>query len=107
VRLLMGEKVAAFDGRGRVERVILSSGSELVADAVVLGVGIEPMSGFVVGVKKNGRGKIVVDERMQAGATCTRLEKWLLSPTGASWSPLSTGGWLSGTGSWRPIICSA
>lgn len=67
VRLLMGEKVAAFDGRGRVERVVLSSGSELAADAVVLGVGIEPLSGFVVGVKKTEEGKIVVDERMHAG----------------------------------------
>jgi len=67
VRLLMGEKVAAFDGRGKVERVILSSGSELTTDAVVLGVGIEPQSDFVNEVKKTEEGKIIVDDRMHAG----------------------------------------
>ncbi|MDH3734460.1 MAG: FAD-dependent oxidoreductase [Gemmatimonadota bacterium] len=42
VRFLLGSAVAAFDGAKRVERVVLADGDELVADLVVVGVGLQP-----------------------------------------------------------------
>ena len=65
VRFRMGERVAGFEGEGRVERVVLGSGEELEADAVLLAVGVEPNTEFIVGVSRRAGGKLVVDGSMR------------------------------------------
>ena len=42
VRLLMDTGLAAFQGTGRVEAVLTSDGRRLEADAVVVGIGVQP-----------------------------------------------------------------
>ena len=42
VRFLLGSAVEAFGGANRVESVVLADGDELLADLVVVGVGLQP-----------------------------------------------------------------
>lgn len=65
VQMFFEESVTAFEGAGRVQRVVTSSGRHIECDFVVVGVGVEPVTEFMVnsGVKiDNG---IVVDEFCQ------------------------------------------
>jgi NADPH-dependent 2,4-dienoyl-CoA reductase/sulfur reductase-like enzyme len=64
--LRLGVGVAGFAGRERVEEVVLSDGSRLAADLVVIGVGVAPETGWLAGsglVLENG---VVCDERCAA-----------------------------------------
>ncbi|GBD00644.1 Rhodocoxin reductase [bacterium HR18] len=67
VRFRLGRTVKAFAGEERVAAVILDDGSELAADLVVVGVGVEPATDFVEGVAKAPDGSILVDAYLQAG----------------------------------------
>jgi 3-phenylpropionate/trans-cinnamate dioxygenase ferredoxin reductase subunit len=49
VVLRLGTSVTAFEGAGRVERVRLSDGSVVEADVVVIGIGVEPETGWLAG----------------------------------------------------------
>lgn len=49
VSLRTGVSVASIEGRGRVERVVLTDGSSLGADVVVVGVGVYPTTGWLEG----------------------------------------------------------
>jgi 3-phenylpropionate/trans-cinnamate dioxygenase ferredoxin reductase subunit len=65
VQLFFEESVTAFEGTGRVQRVMTSDGRLIECDFVVTGVGVEPVTDLLVdsGVKiDNG---IVVDEYCQ------------------------------------------
>ena len=65
VRMLFEDSVTAFEGTGRVQRVVTSAGRRIECDFVVVGVGVEPATDLMAdsGVKiDNG---IVVDEYCQ------------------------------------------
>lgn len=49
VDLRCGVSVAGFEGSGRVERVLLSDGTAIDADVVVVGVGVAPATGWLEG----------------------------------------------------------
>jgi NADPH-dependent 2,4-dienoyl-CoA reductase/sulfur reductase-like enzyme len=49
VDLRVGVSVAGFTGTGRVERVVLSDGTGVEADLVVVGVGVAPACGWLAG----------------------------------------------------------
>ena len=65
VRMLFEDSVTAFEGTGRVQRVVTSAGRRIECDFVVVGVGVEPATDLMAdsGVKiDNG---IVVNEYCQ------------------------------------------
>lgn len=62
----LGEKVARFEGEGAVEKVVLQSGDRLRADLVLVGIGVEPATGFLKGVELADDGGVVVDEHLRA-----------------------------------------
>ncbi|MGH8468512.1 MAG: FAD-dependent oxidoreductase [Gammaproteobacteria bacterium] len=49
VAILFNETVKAFTGRGRVQRLITSSGKKIVCDLVAVGIGVAPDLGFIAG----------------------------------------------------------
>src|SRR5690606_38536250 len=49
VDLRVGVGVSAIEGSGRVERVVLSDGSAVEADVVVVGIGVVPNTGWLEG----------------------------------------------------------
>ncbi len=65
VRFKLGQTVSEFEGDQGVRRVRLEDGTFLDADLVVVGIGVQPQTGFVRGVAKRPDGSLVVDERMR------------------------------------------
>ena len=68
VTLLAGAQVAAFEGTGRVERVVTADGSRVACDFAVVGVGIRPDVQAVAGTSIAGQNGIDVDERCRTSA---------------------------------------
>lgn len=66
VAFLGGRSVTAIEGDNSVHRVVLDDGERLAADAVVVGMGIEPATACVSGVAKAEDGGIIVDASMRA-----------------------------------------
>ncbi|TVT26009.1 FAD-dependent oxidoreductase [Amycolatopsis acidiphila] len=66
--LRCGVAVAAVEGEGRVERVLLSDGSVLPADLVVAGVGARPAVDWLTGSGLTLDGGVVCDEHLWTGA---------------------------------------
>lgn len=62
VSLFLGDSVAAFEGDGRVERVVTEGGRRIECDFVVIGVGIEPVTDPVADTDVRLDNGIVVDE---------------------------------------------
>jgi 3-phenylpropionate/trans-cinnamate dioxygenase ferredoxin reductase component len=62
VRMHFLDRVAEFEGIGRVERVVTAGGLRLDCDFVVLGLGVEPVTGFLDGSGIEIDNGIVVDE---------------------------------------------
>ncbi len=62
VDLRLGESVAAFEGSGRAERVVASSGEKIDCDLVIMGIGIEPAVDVVAGSGVAVENGILVDE---------------------------------------------
>jgi 3-phenylpropionate/trans-cinnamate dioxygenase ferredoxin reductase subunit len=62
VELGLGDPAAAFEGSGRVERVVTGAGRRIECDFVVVGVGIEPAIEIVAGTGIELENGIVVDE---------------------------------------------
>ena len=62
VELILGDAVAAFEGRGRVERVVTRSGRRVECDFAVFGLGIEPATDVVAGTGVRLDNGIVVDD---------------------------------------------
>ncbi len=62
VRLLMGTGLAAFEGSGRVQRVVTTDGQRLNADLVVVGVGVQPRTRLAEQAGLTVGDGIVVDE---------------------------------------------
>ncbi len=67
VRLLPGVVATAFEGDGRVERVVLADGQTLVADLVVVGAGSILNTGLArkAGLDLDGQGAVLVDDRLR------------------------------------------
>lgn len=65
-RLQLGLGVARFEGRERVEEVVLSDGSRVAADVVVIGVGVAPETGWLDGSGLLVDNGVVCDERCAA-----------------------------------------
>ncbi|HSR86334.1 MAG TPA: FAD-dependent oxidoreductase [Streptosporangiaceae bacterium] len=66
VRLLAGEKVAAFEGTRRLEAVVTAAGHRIACDFAVAGIGIEPDIPPVSVALDNG---ILADELCRTSAT--------------------------------------
>lgn len=62
VELVLGEAVEAFEGPGRVERVVTETGRRLECDVAVVGLGIAPVTDPVEGTAVAVDNGIVVDE---------------------------------------------
>ncbi|HUF33002.1 MAG TPA: FAD-dependent oxidoreductase [Acidimicrobiales bacterium] len=66
VDLRCGAAVAAIEGDARVERVLLSDGSTVEADLVVVGIGVVPKTQWLEGSGLELRDGVVCDETCQA-----------------------------------------
>jgi 3-phenylpropionate/trans-cinnamate dioxygenase ferredoxin reductase subunit len=62
VELVMGERVQALRGGGRVEAVVTASGRELPCDVAVVGVGVAPSVEWLTGSGVELDNGVVVDE---------------------------------------------
>ncbi|MCE5276741.1 MAG: FAD-dependent oxidoreductase [Planctomycetaceae bacterium] len=69
VSFRLGRTVARFEGREKVEAVVLDDGHHLAAGLVVVGVGVRPATDFLKesGLALNGDGSLTVDSTMHAG----------------------------------------
>lgn len=97
VSFRFGTKATQFEGNGKVEAAILENGEKIPADLVVIGIGVEPVTDFLSGVKIDGKdNSVIVDEYLQAGENLyaagdiarfpyaplgksTRIEHWRLA----------------------------
>ncbi|MCG8469678.1 MAG: FAD-dependent oxidoreductase [Gemmatimonadetes bacterium] len=61
VRFMLGARVSALEGAGRVSRVLLESGEEIAADIVVVGIGLEPNAALADDAGLGVQDGIVVD----------------------------------------------
>lgn len=62
VELHFGDSVETFEGSGRVERVVTTSGQRIVCDFAVVGVGVEPAAELAAGAGIEVDNGIVVDQ---------------------------------------------
>lgn len=65
VELLLGTGLAGFEGAGRVERVITSDGRSIAADAVVVGIGVQPRTELAERAGLTVDDGVVVDELLR------------------------------------------
>jgi 3-phenylpropionate/trans-cinnamate dioxygenase ferredoxin reductase component len=68
VRLLSGARVAAFEGTGRLESVVMADGERVACDFAVVGVGIDPEVPTLAGGSIAQDDGILVDELCRTGA---------------------------------------
>lgn len=79
VDLRTGTGVSGIDGDGRVERVRLSDGSVLEADVVVVGIGVEPNTGWLDGSGLPVDDGVVCDATTQVApgiVACGDVARW-------------------------------
>jgi len=65
-QVLMGQTVERFEGKDKVEKVVLKSGDTVEVDMVVLAIGIAPVTDYVDGLPLNDDGSITVDTYLRA-----------------------------------------
>ncbi len=67
IDLFLGNGVKKIENDGSRTRLVLSDGTTILTDLVILSPGVMPRTGFLKdsGIKLNSRGGIVVDERMK------------------------------------------
>jgi NADPH-dependent 2,4-dienoyl-CoA reductase/sulfur reductase-like enzyme/nitrite reductase/ring-hydroxylating ferredoxin subunit len=66
VQFRLGEEISSFDGKNTVQSVELENGNTITTDMVIVGVGVEPVTGFMQGFDLHADGSINVDEYFQA-----------------------------------------
>jgi 3-phenylpropionate/trans-cinnamate dioxygenase ferredoxin reductase subunit len=66
VEMTFGDQIASFEGNGRVHTVKTSSGQSITCNFVVLGLGVEPVAGFLEGSGIEVDDGVVVDEHCRA-----------------------------------------
>ena len=67
VDLRLSTGVTGFEGRDRVERVLLDGGAAVEADLVVVGVGVRPETAWLEGAGLELRDGVVCDQYLRAG----------------------------------------
>jgi NADPH-dependent 2,4-dienoyl-CoA reductase/sulfur reductase-like enzyme/nitrite reductase/ring-hydroxylating ferredoxin subunit len=67
VTFRLASSVTGFDGKDRVEKVFLKSGEPVVADVVIVGVGVRPATDFLDGFELRKDGGVVADANLQIG----------------------------------------
>jgi NADPH-dependent 2,4-dienoyl-CoA reductase/sulfur reductase-like enzyme/predicted acylesterase/phospholipase RssA len=67
VEIVLGESIAAFEGKGRVRAAVGVSGRRWSCDMVVLGIGIRPETDFLASSGLGIDDGVVVDDRLRAG----------------------------------------
>ena len=65
VRFRLGRTIACFDGEDRLRAAQLDDGSRLDADLVIVGVGVEPATGFIMNAPRGADGSLEVDEELR------------------------------------------
>jgi NADPH-dependent 2,4-dienoyl-CoA reductase/sulfur reductase-like enzyme/nitrite reductase/ring-hydroxylating ferredoxin subunit len=65
VSLKLGTRVARFDGDEKVQKVVLENGDVLEADFVLLGIGVQPATGFLKGFQLNSDDSVSVDKHFR------------------------------------------
>jgi 3-phenylpropionate/trans-cinnamate dioxygenase ferredoxin reductase subunit len=68
VAMTFRDRLERIEGDGRAERVVTTGGLELECDLVLLGLGVEPVTGFLAGSGIGVEGGVLVDERCRAEA---------------------------------------
>jgi len=63
VAMILGDAVAAFEGKGRVERVVTRDGRRIECELAVFGLGIEPVTEVVAGTGVRVDNGLVVDDQ--------------------------------------------
>ncbi|MBM3240846.1 Rieske 2Fe-2S domain-containing protein [Candidatus Poribacteria bacterium] len=58
----LSTKVTRFEGNQKVQKVVLENGAALEADLVILGIGVQPATGFLKDLKFNPDGSLSVDK---------------------------------------------
>ncbi|MEO0732737.1 MAG: FAD-dependent oxidoreductase, partial [Bacteroidota bacterium] len=72
VHFKLGRKAKSFyDEKGKVNTVVLDNGEELAADLVVVGIGVQPATGYLEGLVANKDGGISVDNHLAANVADT------------------------------------
>jgi 3-phenylpropionate/trans-cinnamate dioxygenase ferredoxin reductase subunit len=65
--MIFEDRVTAFEGAGRVERVTTARGRRIECDFVVVGLGSEPVTDLLAGTGAELDNGVVVDEYLQTG----------------------------------------
>jgi 3-phenylpropionate/trans-cinnamate dioxygenase ferredoxin reductase subunit len=65
--MLFEDKVAAFEGACRVERVVTEGGRRIECDFVVVGLGTEPVTDLLAGTDAEIDNGVIVDEYLRTG----------------------------------------
>ena len=65
--MIFDDKVAVFEGAGRVERVTTTRGRRIECDFVVVGLGTEPVTQLLAGTGVEINNGVVVDEYLRTG----------------------------------------
>lgn len=68
VVMVSGDRVAAFEGHGRVERVVSGGGRTLECDLVVAGMGVEPVAELALAAGIDVENGVLVDDRCRTSA---------------------------------------
>lgn len=67
VKFLFGTKAQKFEGKDKVETVVLENGDRIPTDLVIVGVGVQPATEFLEGVELHEKDRsVVVDEYLCA-----------------------------------------
>ncbi len=65
VSFRLGRVPVSFEGKDKVQRVTLKNGEVLDADFVLMGIGTQPITGFIKGVDLNPDGSVTADKYLQ------------------------------------------
>lgn len=97
VSFKLGTKITQFDGVGKVKAAITEDGEHISTDLVIVGIGVQPITQFLEGVKINDKdNSVIVNEYLQASediyaagdiaqfpdqptGKMTRIEHWRLA----------------------------
>jgi NADPH-dependent 2,4-dienoyl-CoA reductase/sulfur reductase-like enzyme/nitrite reductase/ring-hydroxylating ferredoxin subunit len=66
VSFRLGQEISGLEGDGRVQTVRLADGERLEADLVVIGFGVRPVTGYLLGIALNPDGSVPVDATLRA-----------------------------------------
>lgn len=94
VSFKLGTVPTSFEGDDTVKKVILKNGEALDADFVLMGIGVQPITGFIKGVDLNPDGSLRVDKYLRVN------EDVFAAGDIASFTDWRTGEFIK-TGHWR------